>query len=110
MFHTSNFHKRYFILDFGYAMILVKKKEGDDKPHKKYPLNQVRACIAREEQELENTLDHSLKRNKSLLSKLRKDDDEICPWNFSFELQLTDRSLELYAPNRIERDKWVRVF
>ena len=41
---------------------------------------------------------------------MRADAEEICKWNFSFELELTDRTLELYAPTRIDREKWVMMF
>ena len=49
-------------------------------------------------------------RSKSLLSKLRKDENELCPWNFNFELELSDRTMDLYSPTRIDRDKWVYIF
>ena len=44
------------------------------------------------------------------MSKVRKSDQEQCIWNFGFELELNDRSLELYAPNRQERERWVTLF
>ena len=34
----------------------------------------------------------------------------MCQWNFMFELEFTDRKLELYSPTRIDRDKWVNIF
>jgi hypothetical protein len=30
-------------------------------------------------------------------------------WNFGFSLELVERTYELYAPTRKERDKWVLV-
>ena len=44
------------------------------------------------------------------MSKLRADENEMCQWNFMFELEFTDRKLELYSPTRIDRDKWVKIF
>ena len=36
LFHTSNFHKRHFELHFDKKLIIIRKKENDDKIHKKY--------------------------------------------------------------------------
>ena len=47
-----------------------------------------------------------------MLSKLsrRKGDDETCPWNYCFILETMDRTMELYAPTRKDREKWVHMF
>ena len=42
----------------------------------------------------------SFRRSRSWMSKIRKDNEEACAWNFNFELELSDRSMELFAPTR----------
>ena len=37
-------------------------------------------------------------------SKLR-----MCKWNFGFSLEFPEKTYELYAPTRKEREKWVEV-
>ena len=32
-----------------------------------------------------------------------------CKWNFGFSLQFPEKTYELYAPTRKEREKWVEV-
>ena len=41
---------------------------------------------------------------------MRKDDEETCAWNFNFILELSDRNMELFAPTRQDREKWVMIF
>ena len=41
---------------------------------------------------------------------MRADETELCIWNFMFELQFSDRTLELYSPTRIDREKWTHIF
>ena len=90
MFHTSNFHKRHFELNFQKAMIIVKKSEKDLQTHKKIPINSIRNVIMDQEDESRSTAQRDeeilKKRSKSLLSKMRKDETEMCAWNFKFEL------------------------
>ena len=50
------------------------------------------------------------KRSSSLLRRMVTKQSQGCSWNFAFELELSDRSLELYAPTRIDREKWVNLF
>ena len=33
----------------------------------------------------------------------------MCKWNFGFSLEFPEKTYELYAPNRKEREKWVEV-
>ena len=32
-----------------------------------------------------------------------------CKWNFGFSVEFPEKTYELYAPTRKERDKWVEV-
>ena len=34
----------------------------------------------------------------------------MCKWNYNFEIDLTDRTMELFAPTRKDREKWVMIF
>ena len=111
----SNFHKRHFDLKFDRAIILVRKSVNDDAIHKKIPVNSIRSCTIKNENE--HVLDENgaysstgFKRSRSWLSKMRKTDDETCVWNFCFELELSDRTMELFAPTRMDREKWVEIF
>ena len=50
MFHTSNFHKRHFELNFQRALIIVRKKESDDSVHKKYAISIIKKCTVNVEE------------------------------------------------------------
>ena len=53
----------------------------------------------------------SLPRSRSLLAKLgRKEDDEVCIWNYGFSLETVERNMELFAPTRKDREKWTHLF
>ena len=45
-----------------------------------------------------------------MFQKFKKDDNEMCVWNFCFDLNLGVEKLELYSPTRVDRDKWVWIF
>ena len=109
-YHTSNFHKRHFDVNFDRSIIVVKKLATDDTIHKRISLNTIRSCTIKVEVESDQSPNKEFKRSKSWLSKMRKSEDESCKWNFSFELDMSDRTMELYAPNRLDREKWVNMF
>ena len=77
---------------------------------KQFNLNTVRAVKVWENDENAEIDDENFKRSKSWLSKVRKTDQEQCIWNFCFLLELSDRSIEFYAPTRQERENWVTIF
>ena len=113
IYHMSNYHKRHFDFQFHRSIILVKKHRSDDAVHKKIAMNSIRSVTIKNEDEQIFSGDGGgtgFKRSRSWLSKVRKDDDEKCKWNFSFELEMSDRTMELFAPTRLEREKWVKVF
>ena len=97
-------------MEFTKSLILIRDY-ADGVAHKKIPTENIRACTMhnQEEKVLEEE-NGSFKRSKSWLSKLRKDDDEKCTWNFNFLLELNDRSMELFAPTRQDREKWMMIF
>ena len=117
VYQLSNFHLRYFELDYERAVMKVTDKifGAADRPSKTIPLNSIRACSVRyDDQQAQYSSaqerDNSMKRSRSFLSKLRAGEEEMCKWNFNFELDLTDRTVELFAPTRKDRDKWVMTF
>ena len=111
IYHTSNFHKRYFDFRFDQGLIFVKKSASDDSIHKEIATCSIRSCVINNEgNEALDAKSSSLTRGGSLLAKFRKEDSELCPWNFSFILELNDRNMELFAPTRIDRDKWYQIF
>ena len=109
-YHGSNFHKRFFDLQFSKSMIFIRVNDATDA-HKKIPIESIRACtIQNQEDKVISEDGGGFKRSKSWLAKLRKDDDETCAWNFNFELDFSDRSMELFAPTRQDREKWMMIF
>ena len=111
IYHRSNFHKRYFEFQFSRSIILVKQLAGDANDYKRIPIESIRACsVQNQEEQVASEGGGSFKRSNSWLSKLRKDDEETCPWNFNFQLETSDRSMELFAPTRQDRDKWMMIF
>ena len=79
---------------------MVKQFAGDYNEHKRIPIESIRACSIQNQEEQVASDGGSFKRSRSWLSKLRKDDEETCPWNFNFQLETSDRSMELFAPTR----------
>ena len=63
-------------------------------------MSSVRAVKIKDNNENEDITDQEFKRSKSWLSKVRKTDQEQCIWNFCFEIELSDRTMELYSPTR----------
>ena len=112
LYHMSNFHKRHFEMVWNRAIIIVKKFGGKDDPvHKKIPINSIRNVKIKDQEVVdEDGNDTGFKRSRSWLSKVRKTNEELCVWNFCFELEMNDRSMELYAPTRQDREKWVMLF
>ena len=49
-------------------------------------------------------------KSKSLLRRMSTSKVTYCKWNFGFSLQFPQKTYELYAPTRKEREKWVEVF
>ena len=100
LYHISNYHKRHFIMDWPKCCMLIKVFGGeDDRAHKTIQLESIRSVKAIDEAE-EGADDGEFKRSKSWLSKVRKDDDEKSKWNFGFELEISDRTMQLYSPTR----------
>lgn len=44
------------------------------------------------------------------MDRIFKGPTSKCPWLFQFNLITTERTYELYAPNRTDRDYWLRIF
>ena len=114
LFHKSNYHRRHYEIDFKGAAILVRKVHPTDWQFKSIPLSEVKGVTVTQEDELNSTIEKEnelLKaRNRSFLSRFRKDQNEQCVWNFAFELHLSDRTLQLHSNTRIDRDKWVHIW
>ena len=73
-------------------------------------LKTILKCTVPAEENRDAERSKSLPRSRSLLAKLgRMDDDEVCIWNYGFVLETVDRSMELFAPTRKDRDKWIHV-
>ena len=63
-------------------------------------MESIRSVKVVEEAEEGQVDDGEFKRSKSWLSKVRKNEDEKSKWNFCFELEISDRSIQLYSPTR----------
>ena len=50
------------------------------------------------------------KRSTSILRKLSGMKVKECKWNFAFLLSFREKTYELYAPTRSDRDEWVKTF
>ena len=83
--------------------MLMKKSSEDYNTyaHRRIPIESIRACtVQNQEEQVISEGGNSFRRSRSWLSKIRKDDEETCAWNFNFELELSDRNMELFAPTR----------
>lgn len=106
IYHGSNFHKRYFILDFEKGTMIVKISNKETQIHRIYDLSTIKTCTIATEI-LQDTLNRSLSRSRSLINRFKNDTEELCIWNYCFHLSLSDVDLELYTPTRVEREHWV---
>ena len=80
LFHKSNYHRRHYEIDFQGAAILVRKVHADDWQFKRLPLSEVKGVTITQQDELNSTMEKEnellKKRNRSLLSRFRKDENE----------------------------------
>ena len=88
--------------------MLVKKFALEDA-YKTIMIDTIRSVKVIDDEDEAQIDEEGFKRSKSWLSKVRKTEDEKSKWNFCFELELSDRSLQLYSPFRKEREKWVHM-
>ena len=112
MWHRTDFHQRYFKVEFGSPFCFFFEHKEMLQWHKSHRQSDIRACKALSEAEIQERVEEKkpfFKRSnsRSLLRKLVN--VTYCKWNFGFVLEFAEREYELYAPTRKERDKWVEV-
>ena len=62
------------------------------------------------EEEVEDRVEErKQEKSKSLLRRMSTSKVTYCKWNFGFMLKFPEKTYELYAPTRKEREKWVEV-
>lgn len=102
-YHTSNFHQKHFTINFTGSTLQIRDKETDNE-FKFINLCVIRSCNVIER---EFETDYPGKRSQSVTTKSK---GSKCPWLFEFRLETTDRSFNLFAPTRLDRDHWVKIF
>ena len=115
-YHSSNYHNKFFDLDFKNQNIAVSNSIEDKKKVDKYiTFAEIRAC---EEIQKDGDLNQSTaqgctdepqKRSRSLSGMFRKANKD-CGWMYGFRLITFSRQYELYAPTRQDLQHWVKIF
>ena len=62
-----------------------------------------------ERAEVQAKVDERERRRSASFIRRRQEPERHCGWNFAFSLEFSDRTYELYAPTRADRDEWVRI-
>ena len=77
--------------------------------HKSHKQAELISCTLLTEQDIAEKIEERKRRkSKSLLRKM-SGKITTCKWNFGFSVEFPEKTYELYAPTRKERDKWVEV-
>ena len=110
LFHSQGYHKRYFVLEFGQPYCYFYEKKGKEKHYKAHLQTSLRSAAIMEDAEVaENRQRRENERSKSLLKRLMRDEVGRCNWNFPFNVSFEEKTYELYAPTRADREQWVHI-
>ena len=104
LFHKSEYHRKYFMLEFGQPYCYYYKSKKDSAHQKSYFQSDIISCAIMDESEVSEKLqERERKRSKSFL-RGKNQELKRCSWNFPFKLAFKDREYELYAPTRADRE------
>ena len=62
-----------------------------------------------EQNEVQAKVDERERKRSASFIRRRQEPERHCGWNFALSLEFSDRTYELYAPTRADRDEWVRI-
>ena len=109
--HSQSYHMRTYKFAFEFDTLLQFDNRQAVNPTKSYKLSEIRSCTIIDEQEVqERVKSRERSRSKSLLKRMTTSKEKLCPWNFGFDLEFVELTLELYSPTRDERLRWIKLF
>jgi hypothetical protein len=111
MWHIdTDFHQRFLKVEFGNPFCYFYQKITDQAWQKAHNQSDIKSCKALTDEDITKKIEEkNRQRSQSILKRMSTSETRRCMWNFGFSLELVERTYELYAPTRKERDKWVLV-
>ena len=110
-FNSDIYHKRFFIMNYGQPFCYFYEKKTDNHHHKSHLQSELLSCDILHNEVIHQRLqEREDQRKKSILRKVMKDKIKTCQWNFAFQITFKDKTYELYAPTRKDREQWVEAF